>query len=153
MRPLPFSFPPISFPYDPAGNQTQRVNRDNTSTTISAFTYGFNGVNDRTSQVASTGDDSTWTYDAIRQLLGDQYAWGTYSFQYAGCHCRQPVVLRMRGDFGCHWRSLWAASVFEREPTLSMLPVAQHWRVKALASGTRRTLENGHQGHGKTANN
>ena len=28
-----------------------------------------------------------------------------------GWHCRRRLHCRMRGDVGCHWRSLWAASV------------------------------------------
>ena len=30
----------------------------------------------------------------------------------AGWHCRRRTHVRMRGDFGCHWRSLWAARVW-----------------------------------------
>lgn len=46
----------------------------------------------------------------------------------------------MKGDFECHWRSLWDASVFVSEPFLSMLSAPRHWRVKVLASGTQRSV-------------
>ncbi len=55
-----------------------------------------------------------------------------------GCHCRQRLHNRMRADFEWHWRSLWTASVDEREPSPSMVLAPQHWRVKALAGGTQR---------------
>lgn len=35
---------------------------------------------------------------------------------------------------GWHWRRLWAASVLSLRVTCR----EEHWRVKALASGTRR---------------
>lgn len=44
---------------------------------------------------------------------------------------------------GWHRRSLWAASVDEREPSPSMVLVPPHWRVKALAGGTRRSRASG----------
>ena len=30
----------------------------------------------------------------------------------AGWHCQRREHRRMRGDIGCHWRSLWTASVY-----------------------------------------
>ena len=58
---------------------------------------------------------------------------------------------RVRADFEWHWRSLWAASDFARSwPKLKLRTLlhAQHWRVKALASGTPPRRGGGSGGHG-----
>jgi YD repeat-containing protein len=62
-----------SMVYDDAGNLDRVLNLDNVSATISDFTYGFDGIGDRSSGDDPNGEYSNWNYDGIQELETDLY--------------------------------------------------------------------------------
>ena len=87
-----------SLSYDASSRLTSVVHQTSLSTTLSSYSYVFDGVSNRTSCVANGTDVSSWTYDFLGQLTDDvtgTSGTGSLVFDPAGNRLTQtaPVTL------------------------------------------------------------
>jgi RHS repeat-associated protein len=75
--------------YDAGSQKTRLINASSAGAIVNRFTYSYDNAGNRTSVVESSGDRTTWTYDATYQLKHEKRTGGTafdvtYSYDPAG---------------------------------------------------------------------
>jgi RHS repeat-associated protein len=75
--------------YDAASQKTRLINASSAGAIVNRFTYSYDNARNRTNVVESSGDRTTWTYDATYQLKHEKRTGGTafdvtYSYDPAG---------------------------------------------------------------------
>jgi YD repeat-containing protein len=88
-----------SHTYDDDGRLMQLYHYKSDNTVLDSMAYGYNKVGVRNSLVEADGAVTTWTYDEIYQLMGQErggasgLGWATLTLEEWACPIRQPHLL------------------------------------------------------------